>query len=722
MLSDFSLKSPQGFTIYCSHLFPEKLYLSKMPMPCIIYAHSHSGSKLEGQFLLDIFIGLGVSILLFDFSGSGTSSGPYVTLGLNEKDDLLAVMKYCNNCEMVQCFGVWGRSMGAASFILSLYESNHPKPNKLKVVVLDSPFDKLKNLIRRYVEKSMDLPQMLTSTIVNFVELLLDRNVGIECEKINPSMFVEDLSVPTCFLVARDDTLTPVSSVRKLFLKTKMVHRMFQVINGDHKSKREESSLKEVLDFVKLHLFSSDRTQERSARLGVIQAAPKLNMQRMGSNSRVRASSSSSSSSSEAKKRSNTKTNGWVSPGNLERERDKNANFFSVNSEKYPERRPKLSGSPIPKYNQVNGKRTKDISQSVFTLPRSPQRDFQNPSSSISTVFSGPKEPPESLLGHQYQEGREHASSVFASPKDHYYLKDSETKNMPVSLVLEMVKEKEQGPLSFFKLNKGQDLHSNVSSVSNIKTLIPERQLQSEKARRSTLNSAMQIKNYEIKSPKEGTNAQYKHLSHANSPNYKANHLHSLMSSSSNSKKKTGNMNSNSSLRQNPDPINAKSSHEADQNVPFSSNNSSTNIKRPEEPRVAEYSAKNWAQKSEEEKTSLTSRFGPKNPQREERSKEVKSSFNIDHSSSQYNPSVTFSGAGSFGNPNKMMSSTHTSAFVFQPFQNYSGTERPKEKSGSVIGEFKRENSGSGSIANENSHPQSLLSSQKLPLWLQTEP
>jgi len=71
-------------------LRPKREKLSNFP--CLVYCHGNSGSRLDGLHLIKRVIKEGMGLFLFDFSGSGLSQGEYVTLGLNEKDDLETVI------------------------------------------------------------------------------------------------------------------------------------------------------------------------------------------------------------------------------------------------------------------------------------------------------------------------------------------------------------------------------------------------------------------------------------------------------------------------------------------------------------------------------------------------------------------------------------------------------------------------------------------------------
>lgn len=59
----------------------------------MVYLHTRGGCRIEGLFLLKIFLPK-VGLLLFDFAGSGYSEGEYVTLGINESWDTKLVLNY----------------------------------------------------------------------------------------------------------------------------------------------------------------------------------------------------------------------------------------------------------------------------------------------------------------------------------------------------------------------------------------------------------------------------------------------------------------------------------------------------------------------------------------------------------------------------------------------------------------------------------------------------
>lgn len=86
---------------------------------CILYAHGLGSNKLEALSIAKHFLKHHCDLCSFDFSGSGRSEGDLTTYGLNEKNDLLAVLQHLEMTEKYERIVLWGRSMGAVAVILS---------------------------------------------------------------------------------------------------------------------------------------------------------------------------------------------------------------------------------------------------------------------------------------------------------------------------------------------------------------------------------------------------------------------------------------------------------------------------------------------------------------------------------------------------------------------------------------------------------------------------
>lgn len=140
---DFVIFNKQNEKLEVSLFQTEKPNGEYKKKPCLIYLHSHSGSRIES---LEIFEHASdyFSFCTFDFSGSGNSEGEFVTLGLKEQSDLDFVKNHLQKNFGIKIFYLWGRSMGAVTAILY----THSKGNKsCHGMVLDSPFTSVKEMV-----------------------------------------------------------------------------------------------------------------------------------------------------------------------------------------------------------------------------------------------------------------------------------------------------------------------------------------------------------------------------------------------------------------------------------------------------------------------------------------------------------------------------------------------------------------------------------------------
>lgn len=86
--TDFTLVNERHLTIQCSLWEPVPEERPSDALPCVIYMHGNSSSRLESLSTLSLVLSIGSCLLSFDFCGSGRSDGEYVSLGAFEKDDL----------------------------------------------------------------------------------------------------------------------------------------------------------------------------------------------------------------------------------------------------------------------------------------------------------------------------------------------------------------------------------------------------------------------------------------------------------------------------------------------------------------------------------------------------------------------------------------------------------------------------------------------------------
>jgi hypothetical protein len=120
---DFELKNRYQHQVPCSFWYDTKMKKNK-PVPCIIYLHGLSSSRIEGNYLRDrILSSMGFSFFVLDLSGSGFAESEYVSFGFFEKEDIHAAIDYLYVNQKASKIGLWGHCIGGAAALLALQDS-----------------------------------------------------------------------------------------------------------------------------------------------------------------------------------------------------------------------------------------------------------------------------------------------------------------------------------------------------------------------------------------------------------------------------------------------------------------------------------------------------------------------------------------------------------------------------------------------------------------------
>jgi len=83
---------------------------------------------------------------------------------------------------MITCVGLWGRSMGSVTAILSTKIIP-----EIKVIVCDSPFSNLRLLCQRLAKDSYNVPACLFSCAFCFIKRKIISEAGFDIDELNIS-------------------------------------------------------------------------------------------------------------------------------------------------------------------------------------------------------------------------------------------------------------------------------------------------------------------------------------------------------------------------------------------------------------------------------------------------------------------------------------------------------------------------------------------------------
>ena len=204
--------------------------------PVVIYLHGNSSGRTEVIPQLGHLLSLGVSVVAFDFAGSGKSEGEFVSLGYYEREDLHTVIKHLRASGDVSTIALWGRSMGAATAIM--YASRDPT---ISCMILDSSFTDLTCLAEEMVERGKDqgvnVPNFVVSVALRMIKSSIKSQAGFSIRHLSPISHVNRCFTPAMFVAGEHDDFINKHHSIKLHAKY-AGDKNIVIVDGDHNSPR----------------------------------------------------------------------------------------------------------------------------------------------------------------------------------------------------------------------------------------------------------------------------------------------------------------------------------------------------------------------------------------------------------------------------------------------------------------------------------------------------
>mmetsp|Transcript_17362 Transcript_17362/g.22536 ORF Transcript_17362/g.22536 Transcript_17362/m.22536 type:complete len:443 (+) Transcript_17362:114-1442(+) len=249
---DFILRNSRGMKIVVSHWEPFDRDRQSNELPCVIYMHGNSSARVEALPQLSLVLGLGATMLSFDFTGSGQSDGDYVSLGYFEREDLKVVVDHLRATGRTSTVALWGRSMGAATSLM-----HGDRDPSIAAMILDSPFSDLTVLAEEMVDKGREqglmVPGFVVSIAMSFIRSSVRKKAGFSIKDISPIKRVDQCFIPALFVAgAEDDFIHPRHSSQ--------IHAKYAgdknlvLVEGDHNSPRPQFMFDSVAIFLQSYL------------------------------------------------------------------------------------------------------------------------------------------------------------------------------------------------------------------------------------------------------------------------------------------------------------------------------------------------------------------------------------------------------------------------------------------------------------------------------------
>mmetsp|Transcript_14316 Transcript_14316/g.23697 ORF Transcript_14316/g.23697 Transcript_14316/m.23697 type:complete len:462 (+) Transcript_14316:162-1547(+) len=233
--TDFKVTNPRNLEVCCSHWEPKER--SNPILPCVIYMHGNSSSRLECLPNLAMLLSLGITVLAIDFAGSGSSEGDHVSLGYFEKDDLDCVIKHLRDGGSTSTIALWGRSMGAATALL-----HGERDPSIAGMILDSAFSSLVTLAEEMVEKGKEMgmpnvPQFVVRMAIRWIRSSVQKQAGFDIYELTPVQHADRCFIPALFVAGEEDEFVPPTHSQRIH-DSYAGDKSLVLVAGDHNSAR----------------------------------------------------------------------------------------------------------------------------------------------------------------------------------------------------------------------------------------------------------------------------------------------------------------------------------------------------------------------------------------------------------------------------------------------------------------------------------------------------
>lgn len=245
---DFPLMNQKGLVLQCSFYHQETLAL----LPCVIYLHTHTGSRLEALPILPVLLPSNINVFTLDLSGSGLSEGEFISLGWHEREDITCIVEWLRRTHKAQCIGLWGRGMGAVTALL--YADKDPC---IGGMVLDSPFVSLKQLAEEEIDKRSNIAGFIKTAALAFVRKNILKTAKFDVNDLSTLEHVVNTYVPAIFCCGRNDDFIGTHHSEELF-EAYPGDKKFSVVDGGHNTSRPQYFLDSVAIFFYNTLLCKD--------------------------------------------------------------------------------------------------------------------------------------------------------------------------------------------------------------------------------------------------------------------------------------------------------------------------------------------------------------------------------------------------------------------------------------------------------------------------------
>lgn len=205
-------------------------FISNSSHKLAIFVHGYHGRYYSMVSQTRILYENGFDVLNINNRCHDTSEGKYMSMGINEKKDLLKwidlMIKRNPDYEIV----LFGISMGAFIAMLTACDKNIPA--NVKCVIEDCGFNSIKNQLV-YSLKDIKIPLLHFAVFLQSVHCKLFHNFSI---KYSLKKELQNISIPVLLMHGEDDVIVPFKNLQKNYdcIPNNVYKEMHAFIGAEH--------------------------------------------------------------------------------------------------------------------------------------------------------------------------------------------------------------------------------------------------------------------------------------------------------------------------------------------------------------------------------------------------------------------------------------------------------------------------------------------------------
>ena len=217
---------------------------------CILYLHPNSGSRADvvRTKIMSVAAQAKCAVCGFDFAGCGLSEGNNISLGVREKEDVCRIIEILLS-KGVRRIILWGRSMGAATSVMT-QGAYHPLLQGVIVgMILDSPFTSFNGLAHEYSHTHVPLSSLVLPPAIAYLRSTILSKHHFDITYMNPAAAGEYITVPTIVLSGNTDKIVSPKLSKELY-QSFPGPKMHILFNGGHNSQRPAVIIEVIRVFI----------------------------------------------------------------------------------------------------------------------------------------------------------------------------------------------------------------------------------------------------------------------------------------------------------------------------------------------------------------------------------------------------------------------------------------------------------------------------------------